>query len=134
MTITKEWFLDFWNLTPGTEEAEECWKAKQRLMNGYRGKAPMVFVQPDICYDSPIDGKPITSKHARIEDLARNNCQEYDPGMRQDYDRRVRESEAALEKSVEESIDREISAMPARKRELLQSELAAGADAAPVRL
>lgn len=134
MLLDKNEWLETWGYTPGTPEAEDIWARKLRMMAGERGQAPMAFVQRDICYDSPIDGRPITSMAARREDLARNNCQEYDPGMRQDYDRRVRESEAALEKSVEESIDREISAMPARKRELLQSELAAGADAAPVRL
>lgn len=95
--------------------------------------APMIFVSPDICYDSPIDGKAITSKHARIEDLKRNGCVEYDPGMRQDYDRRAKESEARLDSVIEQSVDQQIHEMPARKRELLQSELAAGVTAEPVR-
>ena len=93
-----------------------------------------VFVQADICYDSPIDGRPITSKQARIEDLARNNCQEYDPGMRQDYERRGKESQEKLEKIFDASVDEALALMPVRQREKLETELAGGATAEPVRV
>lgn len=32
-------------------------------------------------YRSPIDGKPITSRSHRREDLKRNNCVEYEPSL-----------------------------------------------------
>lgn len=86
--------------------------------------APRIFVAPDICYDSPVTGKPITSKQARIEDLARTESVEYDPGMKQDYQRRVQESERQLDKSVDEHVDRAIAQMPARKLERLVAEVA----------
>ena len=89
----------------------------------------MVFVQGDIRYDSPIDGRPITSKHARIEDLKRSGCVEYDPEMKKDYKRRVEEGEKALDKSVDSLVEREVSAMPARKRENLFAELSRGVSA-----
>lgn len=91
--------------------------------------APMAFIQPDICYDSPIDGRPITSKQAREEDLARSGCVPYDPEMKTDYVRRAEREQAELEASFDRTVDEEITKMPARKRELLQSELSAGADA-----
>jgi hypothetical protein len=94
----------------------------------------MGFVQQNICYDSPIDGRVITSKQARLEDLARHNCVEYDPGMRQDYQRRIADGEKQLDKAVDQTIDREIAQMPARKREKLQAELEGGYTAEPVRL
>lgn len=93
----------------------------------------MVFVSPDICYDSPVDGKPITSKQKRQEDLARHNCIEYDPGMRQDFDRRVIEDQARLEKGVEASVEEVVSSMPARKREKLTAEIQSGLTPEPVR-
>jgi hypothetical protein len=96
--------------------------------------APMSFVQPDICYDSPVDGRPITSKQARIEDLARNNCQEYDPEMKTDYRRRLQASETALERAVDETVDRELAAMPSRKREKLEAELHGGMTIDPIRV
>lgn len=90
--------------------------------------APMGFVQADVCYDSPIDGRPITNRQARIEDMKRNNCIEYDPEMKKDAARRLSDGDAALENAVGESVDAAIAAMPARKREKLESEMNAGAD------
>lgn len=87
------------------------------------------YVQRECRYDSPIDGRPITSWAQRKDDLARHGCQEYDPGMKDDYDRRVKRSEEAMEKSVEATIEAEIDRMPARKKEQLHSELNAGANA-----
>lgn len=130
----KEKYLDFWGYTLGTPEAEEAWEQKVAMMNGKRFlPLPMAFISPDICYDSPIDGRPITNKWARLEDLKRNNCQEYDPGMRQDFDRRVKSDEERLEKAFDRTIDEEISKMPARKKEKLQAELQGGLSAEPVR-
>lgn len=121
----KEFFLDWWGFTPGTPEAEEAWRAKVEMMERPQ-RGPMGFVSRDVCYDSPIDGRPITNKHARIEDMARANCIEYDPGMKQDHQRRLAEQESILERSVDTTIEREISTMPSRKREKLQAELEGG--------
>ena len=94
---------------------------------------PIGFVQKDICYDSPIDGRPITSMAARREDLARNGCVEYDPEMRKDYTRRVEADEKRLEQSVDALLEREIAALPSRKQEKLAAELQGGVTADIVR-
>jgi hypothetical protein len=96
--------------------------------------APMAFVQPDICYDSPIDGRAITSKQARDEDLARSGCIPYDPEMKTDQQRRIAREEKALEDAFDKSVDEALAAMPARKREVLESELAGGMDASLERI
>jgi putative FmdB family regulatory protein len=93
----------------------------------------MGFVQADIRYDSPIDGRPITNKQMRLEDLARSNCQPYDPEMKKDAERRRKEAEAKLEKAVDETVEREIHAMTPRKRESLIGELEGGLTAEPMR-
>lgn len=130
----KDYYLKFWGYTPGTSEAEEAWKLKLQMNNGAVFlPLPVVFVAPNICYDSPVDGRHITSKQARIEDLKRHNCIEYDPEMRTDYQRRIKDNEASLEKHVEETVDREIATMPSRKREKLTAELEGGLTAEPVR-
>jgi len=47
-----------------------------------RGGIAMPTIIPDIPeYRSPIDGRPITSRSARREDLKRNNCVEYEPSL-----------------------------------------------------
>lgn len=97
-------------------------------------KAPAAFVRQDICYDSPIDGRPITSMQARIEDLARSNCVPYEEGIKQDQERIKRESETALERSFDETVERELAAMPARKLEKLTGELEGGMAAEPTRI
>ena len=95
--------------------------------------APTVFASKDICYDSPIDGRPITSMKARLDDLARNNCTEYDPEIKKDYARRIEREQLQLEKSVEATVEATIEKMPVRKREKLEAELRSGADCAPER-
>lgn len=96
-------------------------------------KAPVGFVQRDICYDSPVDGRPITSKQARIEDLRRNDCVEYDPGMKQDAERARREAEARLDRALDETVEAAIAVLDTRSREKLDSELRSGADVELVR-
>lgn len=96
--------------------------------------APMIVVAPDIHYTSPIDDRPITSMAARREDLARSGCRPYDPEMKTDYLRRNERQNAELEKAMDETVDREIAAMPARKREKLQAELEGGFTAEPLRV
>lgn len=94
----------------------------------------LVICRPDVCYDSPIDGKPITSAQARKEDLARSGCIEYDPEMKKDQQRRIEREDAVLEAAVSETVDAEIARMPARKREKLESEMQGGMDLQPERV
>lgn len=98
--------------------------------------AQRVFLTPPmgrvekVEYVSPIDGRPITTKYSRLEDMARNNCVEYDPGMKDDYLKRQMESEQAIDRKVEAIVESEIHGMGARKRERLEAEMRGGADVA----
>lgn len=83
----------------------------------------LVKASADVRYDSPIDGRPITNWQARQEDLKRNNCTEYDPGQKQDYHTRIKESEEALDKTVDAAVEEAIEKMPTAKRGKLYSEL-----------
>ena len=82
-----------------------------------------VKAAPNVCYDSPIDGKPITSWDMRREDLKRNGCREYDPEMKTDYANRIKESEAQLDATIEAHVEEAIEKMPTAKRGKLYSEL-----------
>jgi hypothetical protein len=107
----------------------ECGRKGKRVIS-----APMLaVVQRECRYDSPIDGRPITSWAQRKEDLARNGCQEYDPGMKQDYHRRIEREDRDIDKKLDATVEAEIEKMPARKREKLMSELDSGATAVPER-
>ena len=113
------------------------YKSKQFCDCGLEGKLyiskPTIFIGPDVHYTSPIDGRPITSMKARRDDLARNNCTEYDPEIKKDYTRRIEREQLQLERSVEATVEATIEKMPVRKREQLESELRSGADCAPER-
>lgn len=102
----------------------ECGEEGERVIS-----PPMVFVSQDIRYTSPIDGRVITTRQQRQEDLAKSNCIPYDPGMKQDADRRRVESEMKLEKSLDATVEKQIHTMPARKREKLAAELQGGVTA-----
>lgn len=94
----------------------------------------MVKASPDVCYDSPIDGKPITSHAARREDMQRHDCIEYDPEMKTDALRRQQESEQALDASIEQTVYREVAKLPKVKKDrLIKEVLHQGATAEVVR-
>lgn len=133
--ISRQEFLDFWHVPEGTPEADLLWSEKVAMMQGRRLRdAPMIFVKADVHYQSPIDGRVIRSEHERRDDLARNGCIPYDPGMRQDNERRVIDEERSLDRSVDEFVEREYETMPSAKRERLANEMADGMTAEPVRL
>lgn len=100
----------------------ECGEKAKRLIS-----APMIAPMFED-YQSPIDGKPITSKKARINDMARNGCVPYEPSMVEDNNKKLTNEENKLEKQMDDTVDWEISQMPSRKKELLDQELKSGAD------
>ncbi|MEK9894955.1 MAG: hypothetical protein VW518_00830 [Burkholderiaceae bacterium] len=83
----------------------------------------LVSVKADIGYDSPIDGTHITSWHARQEDLKRHECIEYDPGMKQDYQRRITDGEQALDRQVDAFVEEKIERMSTAERQRLHTAL-----------
>ena len=102
-----------------TEECKYCGNSMERIIS-----APiLVKASADVRYISPIDERPITSWQARQEDLKRSNCVPYDPDSRTDYHNRIKESEAALDKSIDVAVESAIEKMPTAKRGKLYSEL-----------
>lgn len=85
-------------------QCDSCGANLMRLL-----EAPSV--QPDIpAYQSPVTGQWIDSRSARREDLRRNNCIEWEPGIREDVGRirsqaqekSIAPLEAAIEKTARE--------------------------------
>ncbi len=103
-------------------EAVDCDKCDLAAVRVFTPLA-LAVAKPDLCYDSPIDGKPITSWAARAEDLKRNNCIEYDPEMKKDQERHRVEKQAAFEKGVEATVKETVAKLPAKKRAQLKKEL-----------
>ena len=101
----------------------ECGAISTKLIG-----APSLLKRREIRYQSPIDGKPITTDAARREDMARSGSIEYDPGVRQDYQARIDRGNAAIEKTIDSAVEAEIQHMDSGKRERLYAELAGGAE------
>jgi hypothetical protein len=85
-------------------------------------------------YESPTTGRMITNISQRREDMAQSGCFEYEPGIRQDADRRVADDDIKLDKLVDETFDSELEKMPTKKRERLETEMVNGVSAETVRL
>ena len=83
----------------------------------------MVKACADVCYDSPIDGRPITSWQSRQEDLKRNHCSPYDPEQKTDLLRRRKEAEDAMDKRVDTFVEQTVEKMPTKARAKLYSEV-----------
>jgi hypothetical protein len=94
----------------------------------------LVKAQPECRYDSPIDGTPITTWRQRRTDLDRHNCQPYDPEMKTDAVRRRQEKDAAIERSVDATVEEAFEKMPTKTRAKLASEVTdQGADCSYLR-
>jgi hypothetical protein len=71
-------------------------------------EAPAVV--PDIpAYTSPVDGRLIEGRRAREEDLKRNGCVPWEPGMRQDVERKQRELERETDRMVDSFVEEAVT-------------------------
>jgi ssDNA-binding Zn-finger/Zn-ribbon topoisomerase 1 len=104
----------------------KCPECKKQA--GIRISAVKGYVSRDCNYDCPITGKPITSYAQHRDNLARNHCQEYDPEMKTDAANFRKEQDDAIDRSVDETVERQIEAMPGHKREALGKDLERGVD------
>lgn len=82
-------------------------------------------------YSCPITGEWVEGKKAHRENLAKHGCRVLEPGEREQVEKRRKNEDAALDAAIEETVGREIEAMPAAKRERLGNELDSGATAVP---
>jgi putative FmdB family regulatory protein len=84
--------------------------------------APMVHVDFP-AYVSPASGKYITSRAERRADMKATGCVDYEPSLKAEQEKRYAAEDAALDKKVEEHVEREIINMPVEKREKLAAEV-----------
>jgi len=106
--------------------------ASTLVIHDCAGVGQKIFLPPMVRgdlpgYESPIDGRWIEGRRARLEDLKRSGCRPYETGEKEYHERnRIQENER-LEARVDETVEREFDKMPARKKELLEQEIRAGA-------
>ena len=84
--------------------------------------APMGYCE-NIHYQSPITGRPITTKQARIEDLRANNCRPWE-GLTEERkvaQERVKAEEKAFDAKLEQTIAGVYNALPSEKKQALEA-------------
>lgn len=102
-----------------TAECYECGGTASQIIT-----APLlVKASADVCYDSPIDGRPVTSHAQRQEDMKRAQCVPYDPDMKVDQLRRIQAQDAAMDHAIESQVEEAVSKMPTATRAKLYSEV-----------
>lgn len=81
-------------------------------------QATCAMIQPMFeDYESPIDGSAITSKKKRKEEMARNDCVDYEPSMKEESTRHMKAGEAALEKEIDHTVDKYWDGLSSKERE-----------------
>jgi putative FmdB family regulatory protein len=92
-----------------TPKCPACGAKTQQQVSAVRGFADFP------AYQSPIDGREIRGRHARREDLLRNNCREYEGLSVESREARRKRSEHAqrLEREVDEKLHKTISELDA---------------------
>lgn len=103
------------------EEAVDCEQCDLAAVRVFT--PPMVKVAVDVCYDSPIDGRPITTHMARNEDLKRNGCIPYDPEMHKDAARKKEEADRDLDRGIDETVAKEVHRLSSAKKQQLVKEV-----------
>jgi hypothetical protein len=84
--------------------------------------APVGYCE-NIHYQSPIDGRAITTKQARVEDLKRNGCRPWE-GMEQEKkvaQERVKAEEKAFDARLEETAVGVYQSLPSESRQALEA-------------
>lgn len=114
----KEYYIDFWTPTVGSEQAEKDWEIKQyRELNPIRSAS--VYVMPS--YQSPVTGKWIDTPSQRRNDLARNGCRPWEGMESEKNNAAIKKVEADKEfdKVIDDLVDSEIKALPEEKKKAL---------------
>lgn len=97
----------------------ECGMLGKRII-----RAPLLVTSQQECrYTSPVTGEVITNWRQRRDDLAKHHCVPYDPELKKDQVRHQQERDAALDRSVDESVAQAWSKMPTKVRGKVASEI-----------
>lgn len=94
-------------MTDHEKIADAFREQRSRILHGLADNArPTQLIIPDLpAYESPVTGQRIEGRVARREDLKRNGCVEYDPGMKDDAIRREADREAKAESHLDRMIN-----------------------------
>lgn len=123
----KDEWLSGWGYVLHSPEAEEAWRIKllhdEKVAKIPNPNKPHGRLYELPSYQSPVTGKWVDGRVARRNDLAASGCVEYEPGMKEEQEKRFAREDAQLDKKVDEHVEQTIYSMPTEKREKLAVEL-----------
>lgn len=101
------------------EEKQDCscGAVAQRLIS-----APMFSVE-NVGYSCPVTGKWIGSNREHKNNLDQHGCRVLETGEKEQASAFRKAEEDRFEKALDETVEREVEAMPSEKKEQLYSEL-----------
>ena len=106
--------------------SQRCPKCQQPVQHVFLSSAQ---VHGDLSgYTCPVTGKWIDGRKAHSENLKRQGCRVLETGEREALQRARAKEEAQFDRNLDRTIDSALESMPARKREKLFEEVAAGAN------
>lgn len=79
-------------------------------------------------YSCPVTGKWIEGRRAHEENLRRHGCRVLEPGETREAQRRREADDAALDASVDATVEEFFEKLPTAKKERLANEVAGGMD------
>jgi putative FmdB family regulatory protein len=88
------------------------------------------FSVDNVGYDCPVTGEWIGSKRQHEENLKKHGCRVYEAGETDELKQTKAKEEAAFDKGIEDTVEREFEQMSSEKKENLANELLGGADLA----
>lgn len=77
-------------------------------------------------YSCPVTGRRIASKHEHEENLKRTDSRVLEPGEKEANQKNREAAESAFDKTIEDSVERELSSWGSDKMEKLSNELVNG--------
>lgn len=104
------------------EEVQQCacLTPAKRLIS-----MPMFSVE-QVGYSCPITEKWVSSGREHRENLRQHGCRVFEPGEKEAAATFRRKADEAFDKKVEDTVEREIEAMPSAKKEKLYAEMTRG--------
>lgn len=112
-------------MTEHEEMADAYREQRSRILHGLAdGLRPTPLIICDLPgYQSPVTGNWVEGRVQRREDLKISGCREYDPGMKDDARRNNQENNDALDRSINEGVERMYNQLSDTKRKQLDREM-----------
>lgn len=104
----------------------ECGSTTERYFSP--DSMPSFIISKFESYESPMTGEVIRSNKHRLEDMEKHGCVEYDPEIKTDQRRNAEDTDKAIEKDVDETVEKAFGQMTADEKKAIAIDMATTAE------